>query len=231
MPSGALKIDCQFSITHWQDILKQAIALGYRFCSFDDYAIGPKDNEFTILLRHDVDVSLKKAIRLAKIESNLNIFATYFIRLKSRFYNPETPENRKLINELKEQNVEIGLHYDLQYYQEHGNDPLKMFATDIEKLSNLIDSAVRVCSSHRQRSFSTLKNEDIRRTGIFYEAYEPAFIAQAKYISDSKRHWREGCLCKWLGKEKRLTVLMHPIWWFGQEIDKNVILDRIKKGD
>jgi hypothetical protein len=224
-------MECQFSIEHWQDVLKQAIKMGYRFCSFDDYATGLNDDEFTILLRHDVDVSLGKALRLAEIESSLNVFATYFIRLQSRFYNPEEFINHEIITKLQNLNVEIGLHYDLQYYQEHGNNLHEMLETDVKKLSNLIGRPVRICSSHRPGRISTLNAIDIRRVGLMYEAYEPTFFTRVKYISDSRCHWREGCLCKWLGKVNNLTVLMHPIWWFELEMNKGVILERFKMGD
>lgn len=223
--------DCCFTVDHWSDIIKEAQRTGYRFCSFDDYAAGLKDAELTILLRHDVDTSLEKAIRLARIEGNLGIIATYFIRIHSRFYNPKETSVRRLIMKLSQMNVEIGLHYDLQHYQEAGGEPIKMLAEDAERLGEMVSKPIRICSAHRAGSLPPLNAGDVRRVGLLYEAYEPPFFTKVKYISDSRGQWREGCLCQWLGKVNHLTVLTHPIWWFEQEMDKDVVLKQLRKGD
>ena len=223
--------DCRFSIEHWREVLERALEMGYRFCSFYDYAAGLKDAELTILLRHDVDTSLEKAIRLARIEGNLGIIATYFMRLHSRFYNPKETSARKLIMKLSQMNVEIGLHYDLQHYQEAGGEPIKVLAEDAEMLGEMVSKPIRICSAHRAGSLPPFNAGDVRRAGLLYEAYEPPFFNKVKYISDSRGQWREGCLCRWLGKVNHLTVLTHPIWWFEQEMDKDAILKQLKDGD
>jgi len=50
---------CDFNIDHWRDTLMDARGLDYRFYSFGDWIESPKPAERSILLRHDVDVSLE----------------------------------------------------------------------------------------------------------------------------------------------------------------------------
>ena len=223
--------DCDFTIEHWEETINTALELGYRFCTFSDW-IGEKPaDELTILLRHDVDISPEMARRLARIETGLGIKATYFIRLHSKLYQPQDSESMPYMKELAELNVEIGLHYERQIYEENGWDHIQALADDAAKLGEIIGRPVKGCAGHRVSTFPHFDTETVRAAGLSYEAYAPEFVTERKYISDSARNWREGCLCQWLGKAKHLTVLTHPVWWFEPAGMKDSILEKIRRGD
>ncbi len=223
--------DCDFTIKHWQEILKNALAQGYQFYSFDDCMKNLPLADRTILLRHDVDVSLQMATRLAEIETNLGIRATYFIRLHAHFYQPLTLESFTNLYELCEMNVDIGLHYERQFYEALGKNHVEMLSRDAGILSSIIGKPVTGCAGHRVGASSPFDTATVKNAGLSYEAYAPEFVKNRKYISDSARNWREGCLCQWLGRENHLTVLVHPVWWFEPAARKDQILERIRQGD
>ncbi|MDH3361889.1 MAG: hypothetical protein OEL51_06010, partial [Nitrosopumilus sp.] len=51
-------------------------------------------------------------------------------------------------------------------------------------------------------------------------------LKQTKYISDSGRYWREGCMCKHINKHEKLQILTHPIWWVNKfDTRKDVLLE------
>lgn len=222
--------DCGFSIDHWRWVLGEALAQGYRFCGFEDAAEGVPPAERTILLRHDVDVSLETAARLAVTEAEVGIGATYFVRLHARFYRPLEPDALRHLYRLRDRGADIGLHYERQFYQAAGGDHEQMLAQDAGTLGGIIGRPVRGCARHLG-VFPSFDAAAVKRAGLAYEAYEPQFVERRKYISDSARHWREGCLCRWLGREKHLTVLMHPVWWFEPAELWDRILQRIREGD
>jgi hypothetical protein len=223
--------DCEFSIDHWCETLQNALNLGYRFHSFSDFMENPPLDERTIILRHDVDVSPEMAIQLARIETSLGIRATYFIRLHARFYQLLVPETLAHLHELCEMDVDIGLHYERQFYEVTGKDHVEMIARDASMLSSIVGRPVTGGVAHRAGSFPPFDTATVRSAGLSYEAYAPEFVKNRKYISDSSRHWREGCLCQWLGRENHLTVLVHPVWWFEPAEKKEQILERIRRGD
>ena len=71
------------SETNYKGILEKLIQQGYQFIGFD-YEIINSGTKF-VLWRHDVDHSLNRAYRLAEIEEEFGIKATYFIHIQSGF--------------------------------------------------------------------------------------------------------------------------------------------------
>lgn len=223
--------ECTFNLVHWRSVLLQALSMGYRFCSFDDYAGGVSATDPTILLRHDVDVSLTRAVRLAELETSLGVWATYFIRLQSRFYQPMDPQSQPQLHRLSEMNVGIGLHYDRRFYEKSGQDEVEMLSRDVAALSRALGRPVEICAAHRSGSLSPLDAPTVKRAGLLHEAYASSFFAEPKYISDSRGSWREGCLCQWLDRAPHLTVVTHPIWWVRPRMDRDRLLVRLGEGD
>ena len=223
--------DCDFNIDHWSEVIKSALGLGYRFYSFNDLIENTLADELTILLRHDVDVSLEMSLRLARMEASLGIGATYFIRLHSKLYHPQDPESLTYLRELGRLNVDIGLHYERQVYEEANQNHAEALARDAQSLGNIIGKPVTGCAGHRVSTFPHFDTALVKDAGLAYEAYAPEFVVDRKYISDSARNWREGCLCQWLGRENHLTVLTHPVWWFEPADMKDSILEQIRRGD
>ena len=54
----------------------------------------------TLLLRHDVDFSLEFAHKLASLEFNQDIRATYFLMLTSNMYNLVSSEHKQMVKEI-----------------------------------------------------------------------------------------------------------------------------------
>ena len=55
---------CGFHLRHYEELLEAAQAGGYRFAGFDR---DPEPGD--LLLRHDVDLSLEAALRMARLEA------------------------------------------------------------------------------------------------------------------------------------------------------------------
>ena len=61
---GGGGVSCAFDLDHYAELLAAAQAGGYRFAAFDE---GPRPGD--LLLRHDVDLSLDAALRMAELEA------------------------------------------------------------------------------------------------------------------------------------------------------------------
>jgi hypothetical protein len=77
-----------------------------RMRSFNE-ALGLSD---FVILRHDVEFSVTRALKMAQIENQKKIKSTYFFQVISGAYNPFSNAHRKAIELIHEMGHNIGLH-------------------------------------------------------------------------------------------------------------------------
>ena len=108
---------CEFSLDHYIEILIESKRLDYSIYSFSDWINSevPKLPGRTIILRHDIDVSVNSALTMAEIEVDYGVTSTFFCRLHSSYYNLRDAGTAGLMAKLST-NSEIGLHYERMYY-------------------------------------------------------------------------------------------------------------------
>jgi hypothetical protein len=96
---------CAFSLAHYRELLEAARAGGYRYAGFDR-APEPGD----LIIRHDVDLSLDAAIRLAEVEADVGAWSTWFLMTRSVFYNLLSGEGERAMTRLRELGGRIAHH-------------------------------------------------------------------------------------------------------------------------
>jgi hypothetical protein len=181
-------MSCDFSVAHYRELLAAAQAGGYAPAGFDR-----PPHAGDLILRHDVDLSLDAASRMAEVEAEAGVWSTWFLMTRSVFYNLDSAEGAQAIERLRALGHRIAHHgvwpdIDLDGRFErvvawHNPDP--------EYIHVPIDGAVNVM--------------------------EPPFFDAAHYRSDSNQRWRNGCPHDQLaaGEFEWLQLLIHPeIWMF-----------------
>ena len=73
-------------------------------------------NKKGIILRHDVDFSLARAVEIAKIDYYNKMISTFFIMLNTKLYDILESSNLESIKEIVSLGHEIGLHFDASLY-------------------------------------------------------------------------------------------------------------------
>jgi hypothetical protein len=225
---------CSFSPEHYLWILNRAVELGYEIHPVMDHTPGKINGTKSILLRHDIDISPAEARLCAAMESEIGISSTDFIRVRSRMYDLSKGNSADDIRWIADHGFEIGLHYEPQAYRSEDLDPIPTMNEEREQLSELLGVAIVGAAGHLATNNGVYDSQTVKKAGFTYEAFEPSLDSSDprwKYISDSSKRWREGCLCNWLGIEDRLSVLMHPYWWFGEYQDHQVIVNQLENGD
>jgi len=96
---------CEFSLSHYRELLDAAQAGGYRFAGFDRPPT-PGD----LVIRHDVDLSLEAAVRMAEVEAEAGAWSTWFLMTRSVFYNLASEEGERAIDRLRELGGRIAHH-------------------------------------------------------------------------------------------------------------------------
>ncbi len=182
---------CAFDLAHYRELLEAARAGGYRFAFFDRE---PRAGD--LLLRHDVDLSLSAAIRMAELEAEAGARATYFLMTRSVFYNLASSEGEHAMARLRELGHRVGLHavYPHVDLDERFEPVLAWHNPDPEYMRAPVAGLVNVM--------------------------QDGYVDPERYRSDSNQHWRSGCPHESLarGEFDWLQLLTHPeIWAFPGE--------------
>lgn len=108
--SGAAQPDpdgAPFTLTRYRTLLAAARAAGYRPRTF--LAGGPPAPG-DLLIRHDVDMSLEAAVRMAELEREADVTTTYLLMSESVFYNLSSKVGRWALERLRALGHEVGYH-------------------------------------------------------------------------------------------------------------------------
>lgn len=168
--------------------------------------------------RHDVDFSLNRAYRLAEMEAELGVKATYFIHMQSGFYNIFEPSQYKILKRIIDKGHAVGLHFDHGFYtqskQMSDHDEIeKQAVIEKEMMENYFGIQIGAVSFHNPEANQVLNlQQDYYGGGV--NAYSQTIRNQCKYCSDSNGYWRYDRLQDVIESDyKKLHVLTHPVWW------------------
>ncbi|MGH8760126.1 MAG: hypothetical protein ACREVW_11540 [Burkholderiales bacterium] len=205
-----------FETYHW---ILTRVAGTNRCVRFRDFAGGDLPEPFFIL-RHDVDYSPAAALRLAEEEAKRAVSATYFLLAGTRYYNLLAPEHGHLARRLAELGHEVGLHYDVNFFRSFPRREWgQLLRAQAQMLSELAGAEVVSIAMHQP----ALNGEDpFRGDSRFINAYDPRFVRDTVYVSDSCRAWRNG---GWSMLQagvipRRLHLCLHPINWSDHDRDR-----------
>ncbi len=210
---------CNFSFSHYKEILEIALRQKYKFINFLEYQKLYKNKKKLnkkrlCLLRHDIDYETDKIYTIAKIENDLGIKSTYFYLTCAMDYNSRQKETVKVAKEIKKMGHSVGLHLDISWYD---NISIKKVSSYYKKEKKLLEDilGIKLCDIFSYHNPHKLKNFILNRiTPGVRNTYEPIFFSKIKYLSDSQG-WYEGCVCK-IFKEKKydkIQLLTHPYIW------------------
>ncbi len=201
--------------SHLLDLLKE---YSFHFSDYHNFGNGK-----CVILRHDIDNSIRKAVEIAQIENEKDVRSTYFVLLKTDLYNPTSKKSLDALKALQSMGHEIGLHFDEMAY-EAGTDVVKAIKKEAIILSEILGFPITTVSMHRPSQKTLDSNYDL---SPMVNSYGKTFFNDFKYLSDSRRRWREPVLdIIKSGRYDRLHILTHPIWY--QEEEES-IHDTIKR--
>jgi hypothetical protein len=196
-----------------EDGYRRALIEAKRHYSFEPFgtdADGPH-----VLWRHDVDISLHRALALARIEAEEGVRSTWFLYLRSEFYNLLEAPVLARARELLSLGHWLGLHFDASAHPElESEDELAAkLAAERDWLSGHLGHPVEAFSFHNP----TIRGIDFHSDRIagMHNTYGRELNERYDYISDSNGYWRHRRLIDVLeaADEERLHVLTHPEWW------------------
>jgi hypothetical protein len=177
---------CDFTLDHYRDLLRAARKGGYAWAGFDR---APEPG--TVILRHDVDLTLEAALVMAELEAEEDVWSTWFLMTRSVFYNLDSAEGERAISRLRELGHRVAHHAEWPHVDldERFERVVAWHNPEPEYMREPIDGAVN--------------------------AMQAPFFDPDRYRSDSNQHWRNGCPRGELerGEFDWLQLLIHPEIW------------------
>jgi len=179
-----------------------------------------------ILLRHDIDYSLKQALEFARLEADQGVRATYFLLFSAPTYNLLDSANIGLPRQIAALGHEVGLHYDVAaMLQGNKSHPLDVLHAQARLLGELSGSPVRSIAMHNP----SISGADLFRSAPYVNAYDDRFTRAMSYYSDSCMAWRDSFVEALAADAfpERVHLLIHPELWTAQRAPRFEKLERV----
>jgi hypothetical protein len=189
----------------YTELLSSFVTKGFVITKFEDFCASSNGQ---LILRHDVDFCVKRALQMAKLEEQMGIRSTYYFLLTSESYNLLSIKNSESVKSIQSMGHSVGLHFDATQHA----DEKKGFENELKQFEYNF-GVTRTMSFHRPPQL-LLEGTDWLPSRIIC-AYHKQFFKDIAYISDSGGNFRFGHPLKHSAFKdvKNLQLLIHPIWW------------------
>lgn len=194
-----------FTHASYRSLLEHIQRCGHVICSFREV---PDSGKY-VILRHDIDYSVVKALELAEIEHELGVRASVFLMLGSTYYSLFSLEHLRAARRIVALGHEIGLHYDADLFDGVGQDDVAhRIVTQAKFLSDLLETPVTAVAQH---------NPSVTAARIvvpgYIDAYAGQYCKDIAYLSDSRRLFGVPDPFRFFEEHDRAQLLIHPLWW------------------
>lgn len=200
-----------FTFAGYRELLQDYLSAGYRFGPFSATPSGAP----LALMRHDIDFDLGAARRMAEIESECGVEATYFYLLRTEHYNVLSAAGSAEIERTLKLGHHLGLHFDCAAYPADftAAQLAEACAREAGLLGKWFGRAVEIVSYHRPSPI--VLTGDPALSAPLPHTYSAPFMKQMKYCSDSRGRWHYGDprSTPEFAARAPMHILIHPIWW------------------
>jgi len=203
-----------FSYNEYKNIIN--LIRGY-LPIIDFSEVTEKTKKFCVL-RHDIEFSIDRAYKLAKVEKDLGVVSTYTVQVRNNTYNALSEKNIDLIRKIKDLGHHIGLHQ---------NPPIM----DLDKLTTYVSTDIQMLEYYYgfyidRFAFHRPKKEYLKEyfeldgkincydKKFFHYFEEQPDKLDVLYLADSNHKWKYGYPLDFdFSKINKLQLLTHPFSW------------------
>lgn len=174
-----------------------------------------------VFLRHDIDVSPKHALTMAKIEWSEGLKSTYHVMVRSPLYSLNDPIVQENLKEILAMGHEIGLHLDIGDNIQNSAYSLDQLEVQLEHdariLEEVVGQPIRSFSFHRQGEKIPGSHNQLIINGLVNTfSSDMGTIANGRYVADSRGVWSTNpldMLSQYSQSKALIQLVVHPIWW------------------
>lgn len=217
-----------FTETAYRELLARVRALGYETVGYGARPEGPH-----VLWRHDIDMSVHRAVRLATFEAEAGVTATYFLNPHAAFYSLMEPGIGALVRQIRDMGHAIGVHFDADGHAgiTWTREALEECLGKDRRIVEEIAGAPAMAFSYHNPDVGALLAFDDDIVGGMVNAYGRTLRKEYVYASDSNGYWRHEAIPDVIAQgHERLHVLTHPEWWVPMGLSPRARVERCAVG-
>ncbi len=200
-----------FTLENYRRLVKLAKEKGFQFILHKNEFVHERKD---VIWRHDVEFEPDIALKMAEIEHEEGVHATYFFQLHSGYYNLFDEHYSKVFHQIKDLGHHVGLHFDCRYWAINDEKQLDEYIIlDKAYLEKNLGVEIDTFSFHNTTPFT---QSCLAYTyGGLANVYSSYFKERYNYCGDSLGYWRFDRLEDVLNDEKvqHLHVLTHDANW------------------
>jgi hypothetical protein len=209
-----------FSFEELREIIAAVKATGRAKTFLDVSRRALSEDEPFVVMRHDVEFSVGRALAIAEVERSMDYRATFFFQITSNAYNMLSDTSICHARSILEMGHDVGLHFHLNGITDISRIS-EQISYEAEVFSKALGHHIEIFSIHRPTP--DILAENIEASGLV-NAYSPRFFTYTedvvknpplvKYISDSKHRWTYGYPdAATLAAADKVQILIHPFSW------------------
>ncbi len=206
-----------FSYIEYENIIS-LVKMNLPIMDFSDIT---DETEKFCVLRHDIEFSIDRALKIAEIEKSLGISSTYTVQLRNNTYNALSQKNIDIIRKINNMGHKIGLHQNPPMMNDE--KLIKYILKDIETLEHYYGFEVDRYAFHRCGSNPEILKRYVEIPNKI-NCYDKKFFHYFKgdtpkklrvyYLADSNHKWKYGYPIELnFNKVNKIQLLTHPYSW------------------
>jgi hypothetical protein len=206
-----------FSYIEYENIIS-LVKMNLPIMDFSDIT---DETEKFCVLRHDIEFSIDRALKIAEIEKSLGISSTYTVQLRNNTYNALSQKNIDIIRKINNMGHKIGLHQNPPMMNDE--KLIKYILKDIETLEHYYGFGVDRYAFHRCGSNPEILKRYVEIPNKI-NCYDKKFFHYFKgdtpkklrvyYLADSNHKWKYGHPLELnFNKVNKIQLLTHPYSW------------------
>ena len=181
-------IDLDFTLKKYKELCQTMVYSEYVLLTVHKY-LTQEYSDKCIILRHDVDRAVKRALDMAQLEHEYDIASTYYFRHTEDVFRPE------IMQKIADMGHEIGFHYEvMDKAKGDAEKAIEIFKQELEDMRKVTD-VTTVCM--HGNPFALWSNRDLwekydlKDFRIIGEPYLSIDYNKVLYLTDTGRTWAD----------------------------------------
>ncbi len=176
-----------FTLSTYRQLIETIVNSGYTTTNVHDHFRSP--SERSIILRHDVDRVVELALKMASLEHEFGISATYYFRHIDDVFDPDA------MRKIADMGHEVGFHYEVMDKAKGDVDrAIQIFDEELADFKAIVDVDTACMHGNPLASWSNRdlwEKNDFREHGIIGEPYLSIDYEKVMYLTDTGRTWAD----------------------------------------
>lgn len=212
-----------FTLKAYRSLLETFQRNGYQFQTFEEMMTCPADGK-SVVMRHDVDEKAWNALKMAQLENELGIHATYFFRIVKQSNVPE------VIKGIVAMGHEVGYHYeDLALAKGDMDKAMKSFEANLAYFRQYYP-VKSVCmhgsSTSKYDNRELWTGHRLADFGLIGEPYLSVDYNKVFYLTDTGYSWDGGRFAVRDVVENAFGLTFHSSWQIMESVNQGVFPEK-----